>query len=271
MNAAQMVHLTAQIVGASVGVGSLELLWTRRSFARGGLWDWQLLREDFAAASRVAQRGLELLLASPYFEVGLALRALAAFALIFVPNFWLALFLVFGTLAIAGRWRGSYNGGSDAMTLVVLLGLLPGLAGRELAAHGSVTATGAEFAAQAGLAYIAVQVVLSYFIAGFVKVRAADWRSGRALGVFLNLPSFPVPTRLRRLAGRPALLHVLSLAVIAFELGAPLALVWPWPYLTAAMAFHLFNAYALGLNRFVWAWAAAYPAVVYWAEWWARG
>ncbi len=253
MNAAQAVHLTAGLVGASVGVCSLELLRTRRSFARGGFWDWQLLREDFVAAPGVVQRGLDGLLASPYFEMGLCLRALAAFALIFVPNFWLALFLVLGTLAIAGRWRGSYNGGSDAMTLVVLLGLLPGLAGQELAA-------------QAGLAYIAVQGLLSYFIAGFVKVRAADWRSGRALGVFLNLPSFPIPMSLRRCSKRPKLLRALSLAVIAFELGAPLALWWPGPYLAAAMGFHLFNAYALGLNRFVWAWAAAYPAIVYWAE-----
>jgi hypothetical protein len=31
------------------------------------------------------------------------------------------------------------------------------------------------------------------------------------------------------------------------------------------MTFHLFNALALGLNRFLWAWLAAYPALLFWS------
>ena len=61
----------------------------------------------------------------------------------------------------------------------------------------------------------------------------------------------------------------LSVAVILFEVVFPLALI---SLLTTALAlalaagFHLSNALFLGLNRFVWAWISAYPALI-----WAQG
>jgi hypothetical protein len=33
------------------------------------------------------------------------------------------------------------------------------------------------------------------------------------------------------------------------------------PLVVGALGFHCINAYALGLNRFFWAWLAAYPAL----------
>jgi len=36
--------------------------------------------------------------------------------------------------------------------------------------------------------------------------------------------------------------------------------------LAIGAAFHLANAFAFGLNRFLWAWLAAYPALWFWAR-----
>jgi hypothetical protein len=53
-----------------------------------------------------------------------------------------------------------------------------------------------------------------------------------------------------------------SLFPLALLGGAPGALAW----CVAAFGFHLTTAVAMGLNVFPWAFAAALPAVVYWAE-----
>lgn len=55
-------------------------------------------------------------------------------------------------------------------------------------------------------------------------------------------------------------------AMMLFEAAFPLALLYPaltFPFLAAAFTFHLLNAKLLGLNRFVPAWLATYPAILF--------
>jgi len=64
-------------------------------------------------------------------------------------------------------------------------------------------------------------------------------------------------------------MRIASLGVIGFELSAALVLFAPdtavVTWLVIAATFHLVNAWVFGLNRFFFAWLAAYPSVVYWA------
>jgi hypothetical protein len=53
--------------------------------------------------------------------------------------------------------------------------------------------------------------------------------------------------------------------VIAFECAFPLALIDARLLSLLGIAFHVVNARVLGLNRFLWAWLAAYPALWFWA------
>jgi hypothetical protein len=81
------------------------------------------------------------------------------------------------------------------------------------------------------------------------------------------LPQYRVPGRLRAVLSRPGPARLAAWAMLGFECGFPLALVDPvlcGALLAAGACFHLANAIAFGLDRFLWAWLAAYPALLYW-------
>ena len=57
--------------------------------------------------------------------------------------------------------------------------------------------------------------------------------------------------------------------MLAFECSAPIVLVDPTvcvAWLAIGAAFHLVNAVVFGLDRFLWTWLAAYPALLYWVS-----
>ncbi len=152
------------------------------------------------------------------------------------------------------RFNGPYNGGSDRMTLLILICLclahwLPNPYWREVA-----------------LGYLALQLVLSYVMSGWVKIVNAEWRDGQALRDVFLFSAYPVSEATRKWSDWPRLLLVMSWAVMLFELLFPLALL-SQPMLIAALTlaalFHIANFYLFGLNRFVWAWLGAYPSILW--------
>ncbi len=180
--------------------------------------------------------------------------ALCVFVILGIGAPWPLGGLALLSLVILHRFRGPYNGGSDRMGLLalwclVLSQVLPTEKAREIA-----------------FGYLGAQLVLSYLIAGWVKIRNPDWRSGRALRQVFAFSVYPVSERARDWAARPRVLFAMSWAVILFELAFPLTLV-SQPSLVVglalAAAFHLANACLFGLNRFFWTWLAVYPAIVW--------
>jgi hypothetical protein len=156
-------------------------------------------------------------------------------------------------LLILRRFDGVYNGGSDKMTWLVLTCCL--LARLAPSPHW----------AEMALGYLAVQLTLSYFVSGWVKVINPDWRSGQALVDIFRYSAYPVARNLRGLADRPALLFLGGWAVIGLELVFPLTLLDPRALalgLGLCALFHVSNAVHFGLNRFVWAWISAFPALI---------
>ena len=162
--------------------------------------------------------------------------------------------LLLVSVDVIRRFQGPYNGGSDRLRLLVLTCLWAS----HLAPGGDLQ--------RIALGYLAVQVILSYAMAGWVKVVNPDWRSGRALRDVLEFSVYPVSDGLRAWATALPMLRVLSWMVIAFELVFPLALLHPLALrgvLAVALIFHVGNACAFGLNRFVWAWLASYPFLLW--------
>ncbi len=108
--------------------------------------------------------------------------------------------------------------------------------------------------------------MLSYFIAGWVKIVNPEWRSGAALRQVFAFSVYPVSESVRAWAKRPALLQRMSWAVMLLELMFPLAF-FSKPALIVGLSltalFHLANACLFGLNRFFWTWIAAYPAIIW--------
>ncbi len=152
------------------------------------------------------------------------------------------------------RFQGPYNGGSDTMTLLVLLCLW--------LTHMAPTRYWQEIA----LGYLAIQLTLSYFQSGWVKVVNPEWRSGRALQQVFELSAYPVSENVRLWAGRPQVLRAMSWSVMVFELLFPLVLLNQTLLIVAlgiAALFHLANALLFGLNRFFWIWPAAFPLIIW--------
>lgn len=158
-------------------------------------------------------------------------------------------------LVLLHRFGGPYNGGADKMTMLITtcLGaahLLPQW--QELA-----------------MAYLAVQLVLSYFVSGYVKLVNPEWRSGQALVDVFRFSAYPVSESLRRWADHPKMLWLMSWSVIGFEVIFPLTLLNSIVLLVGmavAATFHLANACLFGLNRFFWIWLCAYPSLIWFQE-----
>ncbi len=152
------------------------------------------------------------------------------------------------------RFQGPYNGGSDCMSILVLLCLF--------LSHISPT----PFWQQLALGYLAFQLTFSYFQSGYIKIINADWRSGQALTDVFAITAYPVSEHARRWAKSPQLMFVMSWSVIVFELLFPLSLLNHYALIVAlaiAAMFHLANACLFGLNRFFWIWPAAYPIILW--------
>lgn len=170
----------------------------------------------------------------------------------------IALFLLAVLLLL--RWRGAFNGGSDFMTLVGLTGLL--------LAHGLTAFTESATAWQLAFWYVTLQSLGSYFVSGWIKLMRPEWRSGRALTVFLDHAVHgPLPAN--SVFRSPKVALVCSWSFILWEGLFPLAL---WSLHVAAMfcglaaVFHFLVFWFFGLNRFFWAWLSTFPAILYCAS-----
>lgn len=163
---------------------------------------------------------------------------------------WLLLLAFVFHLALCVRFKGTFNGGSDYMTSYTLLGL---------------TLMGFFADSKFGLLWIATSLLLSYFIAGVIKVKEASWRSGQALEQFFNLNRSPLcPPQLNAIRPSKIQFKVLAWLVMIAEVLSP-AVLWFPEAKFALMAFfaffHFLNFWVFGLNRFFWAWIATYPAL----------
>jgi hypothetical protein len=215
----------------------------------------------------LAVRLTEIMLALAYIQRSLEHLSSAGEPILFVPRLafcvllmagvapgWMCLALLVNGALLLRRFGGPYNGGADRMGLLILMALA--------LAHFAPDETWRAVA----FGYLAAQVVLSYFVSGWVKVVNRNWRNGRALRDVFAFSAYPVSEDLRRLADRPGLLTGASWAVMGFELAFPLSLLATpalWLALAIGAAFHLANACLFGLNRFFWIWLTAYPSLIW--------
>lgn len=257
MTTAECLLWTQRLLGFALLLQTLELLQLRRAFADTGVWSWPVLSLEL----RVLPPPLRWLLPYRAFLIVLALR-LALAPLLLLGVSWVAPLLLLSQLAISARFRGAFNGGSDYMSVVVLLGL-----------SGAACFPSSTLIVEASLAYVCVQLVFSYFIAGVVKIARAEWRTGAALTRLLTSNRYGTPAWLTTLVQRPRLARPLAGILLIFECGFPCALLGPRVaagFLAFGLLFHVGNVLAFGLNRFLFAWLAAYPALLYFSAALAR-
>ena len=170
---------------------------------------------------------------------------------------WVCLAMVANCLFMLNRFQGPYNGGSDRMGTLIICCLC--------LVNFSPSAQWKEYF----FGYLALQLVLSYFISGWVKIINQEWRSGIALQNVFLFSAYPAGENIRKWAKMPRLLLTMSWAVMLFEILFPFTLATKETLilgLITAAAFHFANACLFGLNRFFWVWIAAYPSILWLQE-----
>ncbi len=242
------------LLGWSLLLQSLEQLHVQ-TLDRVG--DWAIQRGEVPTNPRWVRPLLDLAFQpGPYrlllwLRAGLAVTLMAGYLPLAgaVALFVLALLLLF-------RWRGAFNGGSDFMTLVGLTGLL--------IAHSVGAYAGMAQGWRAGLWYVALQAITSYFMSGWVKLLRPQWRSGRALPFFLDTGVYG-PLAADSVFRRPLVARTCAWSFTVWEGCFPLALLdvrLAALFCAVAAAFHFGVFWYFGLNRFFWAWLTTFPAVL---------
>jgi hypothetical protein len=176
-------------------------------------------------------------------SIGQALRAAAS---------WVIFGL--GVLSLK-RFGGPYCGGSDLMTLQVSLCMA--LAESSTSPAWRLGAAG----------YLSIQVCLSYWQSGWVKLVNPEWRNGRALREVFAYTHYPVSEATRHWARTPRLLWVMGWLIMLMEFFFPLSLYYRTSLCASLVfmgLFHLANAWFFGLNRFFWIWITTYPTLLAW-------
>ena len=242
----------------SLGIQTLEFLRLLPHQQSGGVWSWAIQRDDLAHSTTWVQRGFGFLYSQRIHRLHLQLRLLMAISLVVVgATIWNSSFLLLSTLLVLIRWRGAFNGGSDFMTLVVLSGIF--------LAQVIAPWLGSALAWKAGLWYITIHALSSYFLSGAVKLLYAGWRDGRALPVLLSGGLYG-PLATDSLLRHRVIAIGCAWSFILWECAFPLALFDPrvtalWCVVGAG--FHWMVFWYFGLNRFFWAWLCTYPALIY--------
>ena len=251
MNGEIAIQCLTLLCAWSVLLQTIEYWRIADSVDPAGVWSWPVQRADIPDQPAWLKHFLDWAYVPTNYRAQLLIRGLAALTLaLWGAHLGVTLILFVGQLLLLVRWRGAFNGGSDFMTLVSLTGML--------IAQVLALFLDPAMAWAAGLGYIAIHTLSSYFVSGWVKVKRAEWRSGQALTVFLNSGLYgPLPPD--SVFRKPWLAFLCSWAFILWEGVFPLILFNPdliWVFGGVALIFHFLVFWFFGLNRFFWAWTA---------------
>jgi uncharacterized membrane protein (DUF485 family) len=171
-----------------------------------------------------------------------------------ITNLWVVL------LATVLCWlvvlRTSYGqDGADQLSYIIYTAL------------AIATIVGTRQAQVAFLWFVALQSCLAYCVAGIAKTSATGWRDGTYLTAICHTKTYGHLRFAEFLSHRPRFARVLSRCLIVWESCFPLVLFIPGPVALGALGvgvfFHLSNGYLMGLNTFIWSFAASYPAILF--------
>ena len=241
--------------GLAVLQQSVELLSLSSSLSARGLWPWAILRTRYRGLPWPLLALLDRLLDERGTRALLVASSVAAVSMLVTPSPTALCVCLLVMFLMAIRFWGSVNGGSDSMTLLVLLSATVS------EAAGPGTTIG-----MAALWYLGLQSLVSYMLAGLVKVQSASWRQGKALAHHLRgAGPGPPPGFIAGFISSRGGGIVTAWCVILFELLAPFSLLdvrLTAVFIALAFTFHAVNAWLLGLHRFTLPWLASHVALL---------
>lgn len=255
MSVLSCLEWTAKLLSWAMMLQGAEIFYLTKQKQFLKVWSLANLRGDLSRGLPFSNSMISWLFSVATVRLFAILQLMAAMMGVFHPHLSVFVILFFTHLYLCLRFRGTFNGGSDMMTFVVLTGIL--------VAQGAVT----EKWQQLGLIYIALHCFFSYLKAGIVKVVNSDWKKGLALPAFLDRSIYLDMKKISAWLQQKTILKIcLCWLVIVFELSIVGILVFPRLaplYFIAALMFHFSIYIAFGLNRFFWIWLSAWPSMLY--------
>lgn len=258
------VHLvlraTEALAATGAAVASAELFALRSALRDDGLLSWRVHRLYHARLTRWLERlRVAILFRYPAVLVLLGIRLVAAVSLILAALFGLPagppLYLLTLMGLVFTLRSSSSNDGSDQMTTIVLVAL------------SCAQFIHTELADQACVVFIASQSSLAYGTSGLLKAKERGWRDGTYVTEILATSSFGNRDLLQLFrTNYPVRIWCGRLVAFGDCLLCAAILLPPQACVLALLlgvCLHLGIARVLGLNTFLWAFLATYPAVIY--------
>lgn len=164
---------------------------------------------------------------------------------------------VLAVTGAAGRQQSPFGGdGADQLQQVINV---------VLAATGTFQDT--EKARDVAMRALTLETSISYVASGVVKLVSPVWLSGEAFSGVIRTHNYGDPRVFQLVHKHPLLGKLVTWGTVAAEIGFPLVFVLPKPaakvYLSSMTLFHLAIGQVMGLNRFVLAFGATHPAILY--------
>ena len=245
-----------------ISMSTIELLYNWKSFKNNRLYSWKVIAtlRYFNEKNPIHQL-TNILLKYPNF-LGILVFRLVIILLLVLPGIWtysqapLLLMLVLTSLLINYRSPFGQDGSDQMSSIVIVVLFLYHINPENL------------IVAQAGIWFIALQSLLSYFTAGFFKAKGEKWtKRPNAVYLIFNTATYGSKPIAGYLQGRQAAITFLTWSTVAVEVAFPLVLFTGYPgmiiFLGWGLSFHLMNALVMGLNSFLWAFLATYGAIIY--------
>lgn len=250
-DAGAYLQVTAVLVAVWAIVTQLQWAANRHHFAAGGLLHMRRPPHPLLRPWRrlMSPRGVVLVTVA---------RLAAALVLLLASTpagyaIGFALTLILAPTMTLGR---AFPDGADKMGQIVAAGGLLGAAGLLL---------DDPLLGFSGVLLVGGQLTVSYVAAGVSKMFKPQWRNGQAIAAVMRSASYGHPLAAALLRHR-ALQFAFCWAFMLSEALFPLVLILPTPFAWIAMAmfvlFHILTGVFMGLSTFLWAFPAAYPALL---------
>ncbi|WP_298422881.1 hypothetical protein [uncultured Kordia sp.] len=254
------VYLCVKYV-ALIGIliSSLELLYNWKTYKDDALFSWKIISSTKTSQHKGIHDFLSFFLKYPNFLGILSVQVIAVLLTFILGNTLetlLIAIIIITTLLI--NYRSIYGqDGSDQMSSIILVTLF----------IYSIDPSN-YMIANAGIWFICLQAILSYFTAGFYKAKGEKWTTKpNAVFLIFNTSTYGSKPIASVLKDNAPMTKLLTWSTVVIECTFPLVLITGYPgmivFLGWGFAFHLMNALVMGLNSFFWAFIATYITIIY--------
>jgi hypothetical protein len=250
---------TILILGLGYVIKCLELISIRETFEEKNPNDWNLVGLDTLQASR-----FDTVFRAVYSKSGIVILCVISilfflFSILFFNDHFVLTSCIasFFICQLILHHRQEFGGdGADQMSFIILTTFTLCFAFSRN-----------EQIQKIGISFVSGQLILSYIVAGWSKVISKEWQNGSAIQGILSSYTYGAGFTRKYFTSNLRCAKLVAWGTIAFESLFPLVLISNVPVFFAliglGLLMHLAIGIVMGLNDFIWSFAAAYPSLMY--------